>query len=98
MSPRTGKVNIIALLLPVTSAIPAGRGRLEFLIKIAEAAATRALEKDLALVIVPPTGAPSRITPNLLVDGGIAVEPANDDQNLDVLVKRTCPATSWSER
>ncbi|MEO4042955.1 LacI family DNA-binding transcriptional regulator [Hoeflea sp. CAU 1731] len=91
---RTGKVNSIALLSPVTSAIPAGRGRLEFLMEIAEAAATRALEKDLALVIVPPTGAPSRIIPNLLVDGVIAVEPANDDQNLDALVKRSIPIVS----
>ena len=85
---RTGKVNSIALLSPVTFAIPVGRGRFEFLMEVAETTATWALEKHLAPVIMLPTGEPSRrLTCNWMWWRRLP----------STCSCRTCPTTSWIE-
>lgn len=91
---RTGRSNCIAVLSPMTAMIPAGRGKLAFLMEIAESAAIRSLESDFALTIIPPTGMPSRIVGNLLIDGAIVVEPAADDEAISALLSRQLPVVT----
>jgi DNA-binding LacI/PurR family transcriptional regulator len=81
----------------MTSIIPVGRGRLAFFMEVAESAAARSLESDLALTIVPPTGSPSRIVGNLLIDGAIVVEPAVDDEAIPILLRRKLPVVTIGE-
>jgi len=91
---RTGRADTIALVSSMPFAIAGGRARMGFLMEIAGAAAVRALESGVALILVPPlqTGrAPLR---DLQIDGALVVEPLANDPDIAWLQRRGLPAVA----
>ncbi|WP_373285636.1 substrate-binding domain-containing protein [Salipiger pallidus] len=60
--------------------------------EIAAAAAVTALERNVALVLVPPIKDPSTALSTIPFDGAVLVEPAADDPYLDMLRNRGLPS------
>lgn len=85
---RTGRADTIALLSPMTFAIASGPGRLGFMMEIAVAAAASALEKGVALVLVPPLHNGPTPLHDLHFDGAIVVEPLENDPEVAMLQAR----------
>lgn len=76
---RTGQVATIAILSSMPFAVASGPSRLGFLMEVAAAAAAVALEKGLALVLVPPAEFTRAPLDNLDVNGVLVLEPLEND-------------------
>ncbi len=88
---RTGRVNSIAVLSSMPSAVSAGPSRLGFMMEIAASAAIAAIEHNIALILVPPLPDPERTLRNIPFDGALLIEPARDDPFLELLRRRGTP-------
>ncbi|UVK77163.1 MAG: DNA-binding transcriptional dual regulator RbsR [Sodalis sp. Fle] len=88
---RTGKANTIALLSSMPFAVSSGPSKLGFMMEVAITAAMAALEKKLALILVPPQ---SLSVENLEVDGALVIEPRINDPFLGGLRRRNLPVVS----
>jgi DNA-binding LacI/PurR family transcriptional regulator len=75
-------------------AVAAGPSRLGFLMEIAAAAASAALENGMALILVPPMERGRAPFADLQMDGAIVVEPAADDPDVAALRQRGIPVVS----
>lgn len=91
---RTGKADTIALLSSMPPAVAAGPSRLGFLMEIAAVAAAAAIEKGLALVLVPPIETAPPVLDRLSVDGALVLEPVADDPNVVHLRGRGVPVVT----
>jgi DNA-binding LacI/PurR family transcriptional regulator len=91
---RTGRADAIAVFSPMPFAVAAGPSRLGFLMEIAAAAASAALENGMALILVPPMERGRAPFADLQMDGAIVVEPAADDPDVAALRGRGIPVVS----
>ena len=91
---RKGGAHTIALLSSMPFAVAAGPSRLGFLMEIAAVAASAALGKGLALVLVPPVEGRDQPLDALDLDGALVIEPAADDTTVDYLLKRGLPVVA----
>jgi DNA-binding LacI/PurR family transcriptional regulator len=91
---RTGKAQSIALLSSMPFTVSAGPARLGFLMEIAATAASEALTKGLALMLVPPYSAGDFALDRLDMDGAIVVEPVEDDPQVAMLRSLGFPIVS----
>ncbi|MFD2173773.1 LacI family DNA-binding transcriptional regulator [Rhodobacter lacus] len=91
---RTGRANTIALVSSMAAGVAAGPSRLGFLMEIAGAAALAALERNVALVLVPPIPDPETALRAVPLDGALLVEPARNDPFLPFLAVRGIPTVS----
>ncbi len=91
---RTGRADTIAVFSPMPFAVAAGPSRLGFLMEIAAAAASAALESGIALILVPPMERGRAPFDDLQMDGAIVVEPAADDPDVALLRGRGIPVVS----
>ncbi len=85
---RTGKTNTIALLSSLPMSIASGASKLGFMMEIALAVATLALEKHHALILAPPGTTPLGMAS---FDAAILLEPAENDPHLLALKKAALP-------
>jgi DNA-binding LacI/PurR family transcriptional regulator len=88
---RTGRADTIAIFSSMSFAIAGGRARLGFTMEIAAAAAARALENGMALVLVPPLSNARSPVHDLHIDGALVVEPLKDDAEISLLQGRGVP-------
>jgi DNA-binding LacI/PurR family transcriptional regulator len=88
---RTGRADTIAIFSSMSFAIAGGRARLGFTMEIAAAAAARALENGMALVLVPPLSNERSPVHDLHIDGALVVEPLEDDAEIALLQSRGVP-------
>ncbi len=79
---RTGKTNTIALLSSLPLTIASGASKLGFMMEIALTTAIMALEKQHALILVPPGENPLDM---VSFDAAILIEPAENDPQLHAL-------------
>ena len=91
---RTGRADTIALLSSMPFAIAAGPSRLGFLMEVAAVAAALALERGMALVLVPPLEKASAPVSKLAVDGAIVIEPAAGDPDIASLRSAGLPVVA----
>ncbi len=91
---RTGRAGTIALLSSMPFAIAGGRARMGFLMEIAAAAAVRALERGLALILVPPLQNGRAPLHGLSIDGALVVEPVASDPDIALLRDRGLPVVA----
>lgn len=85
---RTGKTNTIALLSSVPLTIASGASRLGFMMEVALTSAMMALEKQHALILVPPGANPLDA---VSFDAAILIEPAKNDPQLQTLAQAGIP-------
>lgn len=76
---RTGRAATIAILSSMPFAVAAGPSRLGFLMEVAAVAAAAALQRGVALVLVPPVEFERAPIEQLDVNGVLVVEPLEDD-------------------
>ncbi|MCV6595558.1 MAG: LacI family DNA-binding transcriptional regulator [Mangrovicoccus sp.] len=88
---RTGRSNTIAIASSMSVGVAAGPSKLGFLMEIAAAAAITALERNTALILIPPIDNPQSALDQLSVDGALIVEPERDDPMLETLIRRRVP-------
>ncbi len=88
---RTGKTNTIALLSSVPLAIASGASRLGFMMEVALTSAMMALEKQHALILVPPGANPLDA---VSFDAAILIEPAENDPQLQALAQAGIPCVT----
>jgi DNA-binding LacI/PurR family transcriptional regulator len=91
---RTGRADTIAIFSSMSMAIAGGRARLGFTMEIAAAAAVRALESGIALVLVPPSTSGRPAFGDLHIDGALIVEPMKGDLEFALLQHRGVPIVS----
>jgi DNA-binding LacI/PurR family transcriptional regulator len=91
---RTGRADTIAIFSSMSFAISGGRARLGFTMEIAAAAAVRALESGIALVLVPPSVSGDSAFRDLHIDGALVVEPMKGDPEVVFLRQRGVPIVS----
>ncbi len=75
-------------------AVAGGRARLGFTMEIAAAAASRALEKSFALILVPPLNDGHSPFHDLHIDGALVVEPLENDPDIALLRSQGVPVVS----
>lgn len=85
---RTGKTNTIALLSSLPLTIASGASKLGFMMEVALTAAIIALEKQHALILVPPGKNPLDM---VTFDAAILLEPAENDPQLRALQQAGIP-------
>ncbi|HBX9991799.1 TPA: LacI family DNA-binding transcriptional regulator [Klebsiella variicola] len=85
---RTGKTNTIALLSSLPLTIASGASKLGFMMEVALTAAIIALEKQHALILVPPGKNPLDM---VTFDAAILLEPAENDTQLRALQQAGIP-------
>jgi len=90
---RKGGAHTIVLLSSMPFAVAAGTSRLGFLMEIAAVAATAALARGLALVLIPPTETELSLDA-LDIDGALVIEPSAKDANVDYLKRRALPVVA----
>lgn len=88
---RSGEAHTIALLSSMPFEIAGGASRLGFLMEVAAVAAGAALERGLALILVPPMTRDRLPLEQLDIDGAIVIEPVAGDPNLLHLQERALP-------
>lgn len=88
---RTGRADTIAIFSSMPFAVAGGRARLGYLMEIAGAAAERALQADMALLLVPPLAEGSESLAAFHADGAIVVEPGRNDPGVALLQSRGIP-------
>lgn len=91
---RTGGGSMIALMSSMPFAVAGGPSRLGFLMEVAAVAASSALERGLAMVLVPPLESGQSPLDFLDVDGALIIEPSADDRQLADLTARGLPVIS----
>jgi DNA-binding LacI/PurR family transcriptional regulator len=91
---RTGEAHMIALISSMPFGVAGGPSRLGFLMEIAAVAASAALTRGLALVLVPPVESESVKLDALDVDAALVVEPAARDASVDHFRKRGLPVVT----
>jgi len=85
---RGGSSDIIALVSSMPFSVAGGASRLGFMMEIAAVAAGVALERGLALMLVPSSGGGGAALESLDLDGAIVIEPAEGDAQVAQLVER----------
>lgn len=85
---RTGKTNTIALLSSLPLNIASGASKLGFMMEVALTAAIIALERQHALILVPPGKNPLDM---VTFDAAILLEPAENDPHLQALQQAGIP-------
>lgn len=91
---RTGRADTIAIFSSMPVAVAGGRARMGFAMEIAASAASRALEKGFALILVPPlVNGPSPFH-DMHLDGALVIEPQSDDPDIALLLGRGVPVVS----
>ncbi|RDU96856.1 LacI family DNA-binding transcriptional regulator [Trinickia dinghuensis] len=88
---RTGEARTIALISSMPFEVAGGASRLGFLMEVAAVAASAALVRGLALVLVPPMSTARLPLEQLDIDGAIVIEPTQDDVNVALLQSRGLP-------
>lgn len=91
---RGGGTRMIALMSSMPFAVAGGPSRLGFLMEVASVAASSALERGMAMVLVPPLESGQSALDILDVDGALIIEPSADDRQLADLVARSLPVVS----
>lgn len=91
---RTGGSSMIALMSSMPFAVAGGPSRLGFLMEVAAVAASSALERGMAMVLVPPLESGQSPLDILDVDGALIIEPSADDSQLADLTARSLPVVS----
>lgn len=85
---RTGKTNTIALLSSLPLPIASGASKLGFMMEVALTAAITALQRQHALILVPPGANPLNA---VSFDAAIVIEPAENDAQLGALEQAGIP-------
>jgi DNA-binding LacI/PurR family transcriptional regulator len=85
---RTGEAHMIALVSAMPFGVAGGPARLGFLMEIAAVAASAALTRGLALVLVPPMEAGTLRLDTLEVDAALVVEPSARDASVEHFRRR----------
>jgi DNA-binding LacI/PurR family transcriptional regulator len=91
---RTGRPATIAILSSMPFAVAAGSSRLGFLMEVAAVAAAVAMEKGLALVLVPPAEFKRAPIELLDVNGVLVLEPLASDPEVSRLRARGIPVVT----
>lgn len=91
---RGGGTRMVALMTSMPFAVAGGASRLGFLMEVASVAAAAALERGLAMVLVPPLESGASPLGFLDVDGALLIEPSADDRQLADLTARGLPVVS----
>ena len=91
---RGGGSSMIALMSSMPFAVAGGPSRLGFLMEVASVAAASALERGMAMVLVPPLESGQRSLDFLDIDGALLIEPSANDKQLKDLVARGMPVVS----
>lgn len=91
---RTGQVSTIAIVSSMPFAVAAGPSRLGFLMEVAATAAAVAMEKGVALVLVPPVQFKRAPIEQLDVNGVLVIEPLEDDPEIARLRARGLPVVT----
>lgn len=91
---RTGQGHMIALLSSMPFAVAGGPSRLGFLMEVAAVAAAAALDRGLALVLVPPLESGKAPLELLDVDGALIIEPSAADPHLENLLRQRLPVVA----
>lgn len=86
--------SMIALMSSMPFAVAGGPSRLGFLMEVASVASACALERGMAMVLVPPLESGQRSVDFLDVDGVLLIEPSADDRQLGELMARGVPVVS----
>lgn len=88
---RRTSAQVIALMSSMPFAVAGGPARLGFMMEIAAVAASVALERGLALVLVPPSQAAAAAIDSVDVDAALVLEPAQRDPQVAQLEQRGIP-------
>jgi DNA-binding LacI/PurR family transcriptional regulator len=91
---RGGSTHVIALISSMPFAVAGGPSRLGFMMEIAAVAASVALARGLALILVPPADSDARAIETIEtidVDGALVLEPAASDVQVTHLRRRGVP-------
>lgn len=91
---RTGGANMIALMSSMPATVSGGPSRLGFFMEVAAVAASSALERGLAMVLVPPLKSGQTPLSALDIDGALVIEPQVDDPLLAELLAQGLPVVS----
>lgn len=91
---RTGRAATIAILSSMPFAVAAGPSRLGFLMEVAAVAAAVAMEKGLAMVLVPPAEFKRAPIERLDVNGVLVLEPLANDPEVSRLRARGIPVVT----
>lgn len=91
---RTGEAHMIALISSMPFGVAGGPSRLGFMMEIAAVAASAALTRGLALVLVPPAESGSLRLDTLEVDAALIVEPSAKDTSLEHFRRRGLPVVT----
>ena len=91
---RTGEAHMIALISSMPFGVAGGPSRLGFLMEIAAVAASVALTRGMALVLVPPAESGALRLDTLEVDAALLVEPAARDASLEHFRRRGLPVVT----
>lgn len=91
---RTGRANTIALFSSMATGVAAGPSKLGFMMEVASSAAMAAVERNIALVLVPPIPEPEAALRTVPLDGALLIEPARNDPFLPLLAARGIPTVA----
>ncbi|HEY4066781.1 MAG TPA: LacI family DNA-binding transcriptional regulator [Burkholderiaceae bacterium] len=91
---RSGRTNAIALVSSMPFAVAGGPSRLGFMMEVAAVAASVALSRKLALILVPPAEAGALALDDIGIDGALVIEPAAADRQLARLLQRGLPVVT----
>lgn len=85
---QSGRSNSIAIVSSMPFAVSGGASRLGFMMEIAAIAAEAAMQRGLALVLVPPSETVPLLLQDLDIDGAIVIEPQARDPRVHLLLER----------
>jgi DNA-binding LacI/PurR family transcriptional regulator len=91
---RTGRADTIGIFSSMAFTIAGGRARLGFMMEIAATAASRALDKGIALTLIPPHNNGRSPFQDLHIDGALVVEPLEGEPAIALLRSRGVPVVS----
>jgi DNA-binding LacI/PurR family transcriptional regulator len=91
---RTGEAHMIALVSSMPFAVAGGPSRLGFLMEIAAVAASAALSRGMALVLVPPAESGATPLDALDVDAALVVEPVAKDPTVEHFLRQGLPVVT----
>ncbi len=91
---RMRRADTIAIIPGMSLAVSGGSAKLGFTLEIAASAAQRAMESNMALVLVPPSFPAGGSIADLHMDGALIIEPLMDDPNVALLEHLGIPVVS----
>lgn len=91
---RMRRADTIAIIPGMSLAVSGGSAKLGFTLEIAASAAQRAMESNMALVLVPPSFPPGGSLADLHMDGALIIEPLMNDPNVTLLEQLGIPVVS----